>query len=129
MAEDVPQANLRPDDHENPNPRKKANAAVRSEFRGIVAAGARGNRVSTARDGRGNAATVRTGTDLGGGNGAQGEPATRSRNTPFIQHPPSRRASTKPADEDDDALRREVEAMENENRMRGNIPLVFPGGA
>jgi hypothetical protein len=58
LAEDAPQVSIDPAQREF-MARKNANAAVRSSFRGIVAAGARGHRSRTARDGWGNVATER----------------------------------------------------------------------
>jgi hypothetical protein len=59
MAEDTAQLNLSADEKEF-LARKNSNAAVRSEFRAIVATGRRGRRVSTARDGFGNSTTLRS---------------------------------------------------------------------
>jgi len=71
MAEDAPQLNLRPDEYEFVR-RKNSNAAVRSEFRAIVATGARGPRTSTARDGYGNSKTLQA-----AGCGARANPDDR----------------------------------------------------
>jgi hypothetical protein len=58
MAEDAPQLNLRPDEKEF-LARKNSNAAVRSEFRAIVATGRRPSRASTVRNGFGDSTTLR----------------------------------------------------------------------
>jgi hypothetical protein len=59
MAEDAAQLNLSPDEKEF-HARKNSNAAVRSEFRAIVATGRRGRRVSTARNGFGDSTTLQS---------------------------------------------------------------------
>jgi hypothetical protein len=75
FAEDAPQLNLAPSEYTFAA-RKNANAAVRSEFRAITAAGSRGRRVSTARDGYGNSRSLRSEP---AGCGARGDPATPDR--------------------------------------------------
>jgi hypothetical protein len=98
MALDAPQVTIttadRKADPERFAGRKKANAACRSSFRGIVAAGAQAHRRSTARDGYGNASEIsKIKSEISpqdGVNRAQGEPATGEVVSPFIQHAPSR---------------------------------------
>lgn len=57
IAEDAPQFSVAPQDRDFMR-RKNANAAVRTEFRGIVPSGRVASRTSTSRDGWGNSAVV-----------------------------------------------------------------------
>ena len=61
IAEDAPQFSLSRDEQDAFARRRRAAAAVRSEFRAIVPAGRVAARISTARDGRGNSAVVEKG--------------------------------------------------------------------
>ena len=61
MAEDAPQFSLTRSEQDAFAMRRKAAAAVRTEFRAIMPAGKRAARVSVARDGRGNAMEVKRG--------------------------------------------------------------------
>ena len=58
MAEDAPQFSLSRSEQDAFAMRRKAAAAVRTEFRAIMPAGRAAARISTARDGRGNSAEV-----------------------------------------------------------------------
>lgn len=61
MAEDAPQFSLTRGEQDAFAMRRRAAAAVRSEFRAIMPAGRQAVRISTARDGRGNSTVAETG--------------------------------------------------------------------
>jgi hypothetical protein len=138
FAEDAPQLNLAPSEYAFAA-RKNANAAVRSEFRAITAAGSRARRVSISRDGYGNAVRREAGCNVTlplrsepVGCGAQGDPATPNIERFSI---PSRRLSrlgsrddghespgvrtAKPFDEEAELAR--VQKMEKDAIDRGDL--------
>lgn len=112
LSEDSPQFSLSKIEQDAFAARRKAAAAVRSEFRAIMPAGRSGARVSTARDGRGNAAEVRRDTGYQSADGVTGaplQPGRTSRTSGPVPGGPSRRPEV---DYDLEAVR--VAAMEAE---------------
>ncbi len=107
MAEDAPQISMSRDEQQF-LARRKANAAARTEFRAIVAAGTRGRRESIARDSYGNTQRIET-QQISGASGPQTD---RLQNAPTSAAPvisaPRRRATP------------EYDEAETRNRIKEN---------
>ena len=108
--------------------------AVRSEYRSLGLGGKRLGRVARSDDGAGRRVEIssqsrssnRSEESTTSRGTAVGTTNREDRSAPITGN----RRNIKPVElDDEDALRREVEAMEHDNRLRGNIPLTFPGGA
>ena len=93
--------------------RKKANAHVRGEFRQIASAGQAARKVSTARDGTGNALVMQTGTRMESTDLSTGGPSRREELGGSSPGMTARRSSF------DEAA--EIERLEAELRKRGDI--------
>lgn len=109
--------------------------AVRSEYRSLGLGGKRLGRVARSDDGAGRRVEIshrQSGSDSETPSpagafkrGASFDGASGGNRSAVAG---VNRRTTKPEVDDEDTLRREVEALEHDNRLRGNIPLVFPGG-
>lgn len=121
MAPDAPQVNLAPEDREFAA-RKRANAAVRSEFRGIVTAGGvqtpGGRQASTVRDGWGNSARIERGGET--------DDFTRSRSRKSDEGRAELRSiGRKTTPEDEDEILAQLDREEAAAIERGELVTTF----